>query len=141
MKKTTRNVLLGTLGAGLFALATTPVTVHAGHGRRIGAWIDSGLGVVSTVNGFLNEREEETQEYWLQRGVQYAFAATCDNDCTDIDLKLFNRSGQRQVADTDSDPYPQVVFTPPASGTYRLRVVMFRCRIEPCRYDVDQYRR
>jgi len=141
MKKINRNVLLGVLSAGLFALATNPVTVHASQSRRIGAWIDSGLGVVSSVNGWLNDREEETKEYWLQRDVRYAFTATCDNDCTDIDLKLFNRRGELQVEDTDPDDIPQIVFTPPASGTYRLSVVMFRCTIEPCRYDVNQYRR
>ena len=63
-----------------------------------------------------------------------------DEDYTDLDLKLFNRRGELKVEDTDADAYPQVVFTPPVSGSYQVRVVMFRCRIEPYRYDVNQYR-
>ena len=141
MRKTIRNVLLGTLVAGLFALAATPMTVHASQSRRIGAWINSGYEVVSTANGWLDDDEEETYEYWLQSGVRYTFAGTCDDDCTDLDLKLFNRANELVAEDTDPDSNPQIVFSPRTSGTYRLRVVMYRCSIEPCRYDLDQYRR
>jgi hypothetical protein len=141
MKTTTRHALLGTLAAGLLALATAPVTVHAGQSRLVSSWIRAGLEVVGSIDGWLDEDEDETREFWLQRGVQYAFAGTCDNDCTDLDLKLFNRAGVLQVEDTDSDAYPRILFTPASSGTYRLRIEMYRCTIEPCRFDVDQYRR
>ena len=79
MKKITRNVLLGTLGAGLFALATTPITVNAAQTRRIGAWIHSGLEVVSSVNGWLDQNEEETDSRLAaERCPVHGFAATCD---------------------------------------------------------------
>ena len=140
MKRTPRNVLLGTLAAGFLAWTTSTVTVHADQTRLITSWIHAGFGLVGSVNGWLDEDGEETREYWLQGGVQYAFAGTCDDDCPDLDLKLL-RGSVLQVQDTSSDAYPQIAFSPQASGTYRLRVVMYRCRIAPCRYDVDQYRR
>jgi hypothetical protein len=138
---TPRNALLSLLAAGLLALAATAATVDARQTRFNASLTRAGFGFMGSVDGWLDEDEAETREFWLQRGVQYAFAGTCDGDCTDIDLKLFNRSGALLAEDTDADDIPQVVFTPPANGTYRLRVLMYRCRIEPCRYDIDQYRR
>jgi hypothetical protein len=88
---------------------------------------------------------KEGEAHWLDVTVapegRVALAAFCDQDCTDVDLRLFR--GSRAVArDTLSDDVPVVEI----QGTgrtvrYRLEVDMFRCSVEPCRFGVALYQK
>ena len=76
--------------------------------------------------------------YRLVEGVPYIFTGVCDEDCNDLDLKLF--SGSTKIReDVDRDDMPTLVFEPAWTGTYTLRVLMVNCTNEPCRYGVGVF--
>jgi hypothetical protein len=80
------------------------------------------------------ESEEMTVE--LARGVTYAFVGKCDNDCRDIDFRLYDGYGRLIDQDLSHDDYPLVRVTPTRSGTFRLRVAMPGCTTRSCGWGV-----
>lgn len=68
----------------------------------------------------------------LAYGRTYRIVAKCDNDCTDVDLKLFDSYGNLVDQDTGTDDYPVVSVTPARTSTYRLRIQMYRCATVDC---------
>lgn len=71
----------------------------------------------------------------LQAGIEYAFLAACDNDCSDVDLYLYDRSGQTLFdSDTGLDDYPLITYIPSTTGNYRLQVQMYTCSNSSCGY-------
>src|SRR5205807_112233 len=61
--------------------------------------------------------------YRLVEGVTYIFTGACDEDCKDLDFKLFS-DRTKIKEDVDTDDTPTIVFRPAWTGTYTLRVVM-----------------
>lgn len=78
-------------------------------------WLSSGQSV--SYNGYLYAGEN--------------VYATCDGDCTDLDIMLYDaNSGQLVDSDTLMDDQP--VVTAPYEGSFVIEVVMASCSIEPC---------
>jgi hypothetical protein len=71
---------------------------------------------------------------WLRGGTRYAVAATCDEDCRDIDLVVTSPRGWVVARDREPDDTPVAHFTPVRSGTYRITVEMASCSDNPCSY-------
>jgi hypothetical protein len=67
-------------------------------------------------------------------GVLYAgetVYASCDEDCTDLDINLYDAvSGDLVASDTELDANPVVVA--PYDGEFFIEVVMASCSVEPC---------
>jgi hypothetical protein len=60
-----------------------------------------------------------------------AVYASCDDDCTDLDLLLYDAgSGELVASDTLVDAVPVVVA--PYEGNFVIEVVMASCSAEPC---------
>src|SRR3954468_17130420 len=57
------------------------------------------IHVVDKGRGWLRDRESQTFSIGLAAGTDYVVAATCDEDCTDIDLVLYGPDGNRIAAD------------------------------------------
>jgi len=70
-------------------------------------------------------------------GNHYALFAACDNDCTDVDLKIYDTSGALLMQDVALDDTPVLLFRANSSGKYRVRVVMATCNRNPCYYGVQ----
>ena len=70
----------------------------------------------------------------LEAGRRYRILARCDNDCSDLDLKLFNSAGVEVDADTNDDDEPMVIVQPPVAATYTVRVIMSDCSALSCLY-------
>ena len=88
--------------------------------------------------GQLREEEKVSLTVPLEPGEDYVIMAVCDEDCDDIDLRLF--SGTTLVdEDVEVDDYPVVQVKPTAARSYRLEVVMESCDTSPCRYGVAIY--
>ncbi len=68
----------------------------------------------------------------LQQGTTYRIAGYCDQDCSDLDLRLQNSAGETLVSDTAIDDYPKLTFTPRVGGQYTVRVSMITCKVSPC---------
>jgi hypothetical protein len=87
----------------------------------------------------LNQDRYQDVNYRLVRGVTYVFTGACDEDCRDLDLKLFG-NGTKLKEDVEPDDTPIIAFRPEWTGTYTLRVIMANCNREPCRFGVGIFR-
>ena len=56
----------------------------------------------------------------------------CDNDCTDLDLKLFDENWNAIDSDTDDDSGPMVGVTPARTAVFHVRTIMVNCVDSPC---------
>ncbi len=87
--------------------------------------------------------EGDWKDYWIEveAGESYAVIGVCDEDCTDVDLEIFNVEGESLDADYLEDDYPLVRARPEGQGSreFRVRVAMAACSTEPCWYAVGVY--
>jgi len=93
--------------------------------------------VAGPVHGSLRDDETASHSMDVIGGNQYALFGACDNDCTDVDLKIFDQSGNLLMQDIAVDDTPVLLFTANGSGTYRVQVVMATCNRNPCFYGVQ----
>ncbi|GAC1413293.1 MAG: hypothetical protein NVSMB66_4810 [Candidatus Doudnabacteria bacterium] len=66
--------------------------------------------------------------YTLRGGYDYHFLGKCDQDCGDIDLKLYDSNGNLVDSDIQPDDYPWVHHNVDYTGTYTLKMIMADCR-------------
>jgi len=89
--------------------------------------------------GNLRYNQYQDVTYRLTEGVTYVIVGACDEDCPDLDLKLFH-GGELVKQDTAPDATPTIVFRPAWTGNYTLRVIMAKCNKNPCWYGVGAYK-
>ena len=87
----------------------------------------------------LSDAETASLTFTLRGGIAYAVVAVCDTDCRDLDLVLTDPDGTEVDSDVERDDVPLVRVTPPETMRYRLKVVMARCGMNPCRYAIGVY--
>lgn len=102
-----------------------------------GGWSPVG----ETVTSSLRDDDSETVRLSLDSGVEYGVLATCDQDCSDIDLAVTDRSGNSLDSDYLTDDYPILQFRASDSGSHTLEVSMPGCSVSPCFYAYQVYRR
>lgn len=74
----------------------------------------------------------------VQAGMRYTLAGVCDDDCTDLDLRVLD--GSYVVAqDVQTDAHARLELTPAQDGTLVVEVIMAACSVAPCRYGVGVY--
>lgn len=91
--------------------------------------------------GSINASNSTTLQVNLNAGRRYRLFGVCDNDCSDLDLRLIDPSGTTVAEDVETDDVPIVVHTAQRTGSYRVQVIMARCSVSPCRYGVSLYGR
>jgi hypothetical protein len=91
--------------------------------------------------GSLDDDESFSFSIWLRAGATYVIRATCDEDCSDVDLVLTNSNDRIVAFDRDTDDTPLVRVRPAYSGIHTIRVEMASCRLDPCGYAVGIFRR
>ncbi len=84
----------------------------------------------------LNMEESESFAVELNARKTYDFVAVCDEDCTGLHLLLSTATGSDVAVDRSSENLPVLQFTPAQSGSYRIKVTMAACRVNPCWYGV-----
>jgi hypothetical protein len=87
--------------------------------------------------GVLNGKATENRTVDLQAGVRYAIVGVCDENCPDIDLRIWGPSGTKLTEDVQQNNTPVLEFTAPAAGHYRLAVEMVSCNANPCAWGVQ----
>ena len=75
----------------------------------------------------------------LTSGRSYKLVGVCDNDCTDLDIRLFDQNNNLIDEDTLTDDKPVVSVTPRWTGPFRMEVVMASCSTQPCFYQIAVY--
>ncbi len=93
------------------------------------------------ITGSLNDDASEQMRLNLQGGTRYAIIGVCDNDCSDVDLRLWAPDGTKVDEDILTDDYPTLEFVAPVTGVYRLSVEMAVCRTNPCYWGVQVFSR
>jgi hypothetical protein len=88
------------------------------------------------LTGSLDNGASEMVEVRLDIGTLYQIMGACDNDCSDLDLTLYDARGNEIDSDLQVDDYPVVSVEPGRTSTYRIKVTMARCTAEPCRYGI-----
>jgi len=141
-----RKLILSTLVLGSLVAGTGAVAVLRAQSQeldRIAARLRAeGFQSIRTPeHGWLGEDESESFTVYLRSGREYVMQGTCDDDCTDLDLDVMGPNGDVVASDHSSDDWPQARFVPWTSGTYRVKVTMYTCDVEPCAYAVGVYRR
>jgi len=129
------------IATGLALLVATPARAQGGGDRwerQVRGQLErekASLGTKARV-GTLDTDESESFTLTLQAGVSYVVVGTCDEDCERLGLVLSDFSSHDLAADRASENAPVVRFVPRETAAYRVKVVMERCRVNPCRYGV-----
>lgn len=98
----------------------------------------------SSVPDFIRPVRLEGGVIWpvsLRRGVTYRLFAVCDNDCSDVDLELYDAEGTFVGRDVAVNDAPYVEITPAADGVVYARIWLAACEAEPCYVGGRVYRR
>jgi hypothetical protein len=75
----------------------------------------------------------------VEQGVSYKIVGICDNDCSDVDLRVFNLNGENIGEDVLEDDVPIVDLQPTGTGTVQLEANMITCTSEPCYHAIEVY--
>jgi hypothetical protein len=82
----------------------------------------------------LNAEESESFVLEMTAGNAYDVVGVCDEDCSGLQLLLSTATGNDLAVDRSSETFPVLRITPPTSGSYRIKVTMAACRLNPCWY-------
>jgi hypothetical protein len=139
------------LGAAVLAAAVAlPATAQNTYQQQIIRQLTAAATAVQSqgynadrapVMGSLNDDMQEGVLLQLTAGMRYAILGVCDNDCTDVDLRVFDPMGNLMGEDMLVDDRPVVEFVAPSTGQYRATVIMATCNTNPCYYGVQVYAR
>jgi len=93
--------------------------------------------VAGPVYGHLDDDGIATHEMSVSSGVDYALIGACDNDCTDVDLKISDAAGNVIMQDIAVDDTPVLLFHSNSAGKWQVKVVMAACTRNPCYYGIQ----
>lgn len=68
----------------------------------------------------------------LLRGENYRIYGACDQDCSDVDMEIYDFDGAMADQDVRLDDTPYVQITPRRSGRAYVRIWPASCQQEPC---------
>jgi hypothetical protein len=91
--------------------------------------------------GRLDDDANESLTIPLDGGNEYVLIGACDQDCSDMDLVIYDPSGNEVSSDLATDDHPTLHIKSAVNGNYRLKVAMPACRANPCRYGVGVWSR
>jgi hypothetical protein len=77
----------------------------------------------------------------LQAGASYLITGVCDQDCSDIDMRVYDAKRVLVASDEEEDDVPVIQVSPKQTGEYRIEVEMYDCSAEPCYYGIGFFRR
>lgn len=138
------NVLPVLLPLSLLALLAScaPSASGSGSADRYRAFINTALSKRAdyhrTNNGYsrvdgvtkvglLKNGESTSLDVTLNLDRSYRLVGVCDQQCTDMDMKLYNSGGALVDEDTSTDDIPLVDVSPRTSGSYTMKVTMADC--------------
>jgi hypothetical protein len=85
----------------------------------------------------LGQGASDDYTFQLAEGKDYLIVSVCDQDCSDLDLTLFDENNNEIATDTSTDDAPVVEVSPRWSGKFRLNVTMYACGNAPCYYGIS----
>jgi len=92
------------------------------------------------VIGMLEDGGTSYFEVKLESGISYLFTGACDQDCTDLDLRLVRGADFEVVeSDVETDDVPVIIFTAPSTALYLVGVDMADCSEDICYFGFRAY--
>ena len=85
----------------------------------------------------MGEGSSDSFSFTLRKGLSYKVFAVCDEDCSDLDLTLYDENQRVIAKDNSSDSMPVVGVTPSWSGRFSLGVRMYSCGSDICFYGIS----
>jgi hypothetical protein len=104
-------------------------------------WSRGMSAVGEPLTGSLSPEASARYALTLAAGRAYAVVGLCDQDCHDLDLRLFDPEGTEVNADVEPDDSPVVLVVPRRSGTYQVRAYMAECRADRCTFGIQLFAR
>ncbi len=77
----------------------------------------------------------------LMAGYEYRVLGVCDQNCRDMDVAVYDKSGATVAQDNANDDHPVVAVAPAANGQFTIQAQMFQCSAQPCYYALILYGR
>lgn len=108
----------------------------ADAGAREAGWTRT----VQTFTGSLADDDQTLHVLNTQRGAKLAAFVACDEDCSDVDLKVVDARGQVLGHDDRVNDLVEIHFDG-TGGPVALMVDMPSCSVDPCGYGVRVYAR
>lgn len=90
--------------------------------------------------GYLSEGESARAYPYVSGKYAYQFTALCDEDCSDVDLRIYDDNGNLVDSDIATDDLPVVSISPRWSAKFKVVATMIKCSREPCRVVVSSFR-
>jgi hypothetical protein len=88
----------------------------------------------------LDANGEARLTFTLRKGATYAIIGVCDEDCSDIDMEIYDQNGNSIAVDRGTDDYPMLQISPAWTAEFTLEVDMYNCSTSYCYYGVGVYR-
>ena len=85
----------------------------------------------------LDHGDSDSFSFNLSRGKSYLIVSFCDEHCSDLDLRLYDKNYNQLSKDIQTDSAPMVSVTPRYTGSYTLKVKMYSCDSNPCFYGIS----
>ena len=99
---------------------------------------------VDYFTGSAAEGSSNSHSVTLSAGEEYLFYAVCDQDCSDVDIFLYDPSGSLVASDSSVHAYTnfptanaEFEYDAATSGTYRLEVKIYGCTTSTCYYAAE----
>ncbi len=87
----------------------------------------------------LGANSEDRLTFTLKKGGTYAIVGVCDEDCSDIDLEIYDENGNSIAVDRGTDDYPMIQISPAWTGEFSLEVDMYSCSTSDCYYGIGVF--
>lgn len=99
-----------------------------------------GFEMVGSTAGALAANEADDFSIRLDDGFEYKIVGVCDQDCSDLDLALFDSFDELVASDVLDDDMPVLdVFG--EAGSYWIAAHMYECQRAPCVFGIAVFRR
>ena len=132
--------------AGALLLAATPALAQDEWAQQVQKQMDKAAETLAGsgfhYGGYSHEgqiNKGSSERLTVRLGGSSQFVGLCDNDCSDIDLVVYDANGKKVAEDVEDDDYPVVSISPNGNAVYTLVVQMIKCSADPCRYAVQQF--
>jgi hypothetical protein len=149
MKKTIlfATALVSMLATGV-AAPTTVAAQSSEYNRQLdeqlrqsrSTYLPSGQTLVrGPLGGSLDEGGTINYSFQFVAGRSYTILGVCDNDCSDLDITLYDPAGNQVAEDVLTDDKPVASVTARRSGRYRATISMASCSTGACFYALAAY--
>lgn len=135
--------LLAALAAALLFTAASASGQQRNSSAQVRAYLDAGMAVHRGL-GYSRDAGNPDRvvalrldhpfiwPVYLTRGVTYRAYGACDDDCSDLDMEIYDAAGNLADRDAAADDTPYVQITPNETGRAYVRTWLYACRSEPC---------